>query len=143
MLDKSHKTLNIERMTIVEVTNQLIGHFCQKDTFSAADIQNIKVAKELTTQKDLLVRAALAELTKMEMVRAIGADLWILSAPLNAGGIDLHLSMPVCNEIADVINTDLEAKGVQDRVDALNIHEGHIVALLQILGEILAADTES
>ncbi len=62
---------------------------------------------------------------------------------INANGQEVQLSMPVCNEIASVINTDLEAKGIQDRVDALNLHEGHIIALLAIIDQILNGDSNS
>jgi len=130
-------------MTLVSLTNQLVGILCQKDTISSADFVGIKVAKDIEDRKELLIRAALGALVESGMIRPAGDDLWILVAPLNAAGQEIHLSMPLCNEIASVINTDLEAKGIEDRVDALSLHEGHIVALLAIIDEILNTDPEA
>ena len=130
-------------MTLTSVTNQVVGFLCQKDTISAADFAGIKVAKDLEDRKEPLIRAALALLVESGMLKPAGDDLWILVAPLNAAGQEVHLSMPLCNEIASVINTDLEAKGIEDRVDALSLHEGHIMALLAIIDEILNTDPEA
>jgi hypothetical protein len=130
-------------MTLTHLTNQLVGLLCQKDTISAADFGGIKVAKDVEDRKEPLIRAALALLVEAGMLKPAGEDLWILVAPINAAGQEVHLSMPLCNEIASVINTDLEAKEVEDRVDALNIHEGHIMALLAIIDEILNTDPDA
>ncbi len=129
-------------MTLLPVQNQLIQNFCEKDTFSMADFATVKVVPELNDRKDDIVRAALSNLVEIGMIKAAGEGLWILSQPLNTAGQDVHLSMPICNEIASIINTDLEAKGVEDRVDALNLHEGHIIALISIIDEILGGDPE-
>lgn len=127
-------------MTLLNVTNQIVGALCGKETFSTTDFLPIKIDPKLSDRKDDLIRAALANLVDMGMIRPAGEGLWILCAPLNAQGQDIHLSMPVCNELAAVINTNLEAKGVEERVDALNLHEGHIIGLLQIIDEILNTD---
>ena len=130
-------------MTLIHISNQVIGLLCQKDTISPADFTGIKVAKDLEDRKEPLIRAALATLVEGGMLRPAGDDLWILVAPLNAAGQEVHLSMPVCNEIASVINTSLAAKEIDDRVDALHLHEGHITALLSIIDEILNTDPEA
>lgn len=127
-------------MTLVTLKNQLLGFLCQKDIFSVNDFDSVKLPKELEDQREPLIKAALDDLSSMGMIKPVGATMWILTMPLNAAGQEVHLSMPVCNEIADVINTDLEAKGVEDRVDALNLHEGHIIALLAIIDEILGGE---
>lgn len=130
-------------MTLMTVVNQLVGFFCEKDTFSTDDFLPIKVDPKLADRKDDLIRAALANLVDGGMIRPAGEGLWILCAPLNAQGQEVHLSMPICNEIAAVLNTNLEAKNIDERVDALNLHEGHIVGLLQIIDEILNTDLEA
>ncbi len=130
-------------MTLASVTNQIVGSLCEKDTFSISDFAGVKVAPELADHKDDIVRAALSNLVETGMIKPAGEGLWILSMPINANGQEVQLSMPVCNEIASVINTDLEAKGIQDRVDALNLHEGHIIALLAIIDQILNGDSNS
>ncbi len=130
-------------MTLLAIRSQLVGWLCNHDTFSVSDFVGIKVAKDLEDRKDAIVRAAVAGLVEIGMLQPAGEDLWILSAPLNASGQDVHLSMPLCNEIADVINTDLEAKDIDDRVDPLNIHEGHVMALLSIINELLVNDPDA
>lgn len=130
-------------MTLLPVTNQLVAILCEKEMVSTDDFPTIKVEPKLADRRDDLIRAALSNLSDMGMIRAAGEGLWILCAPLNAQGQEVHLSMPLCNEIASVINTDLEAKDVDERVDALNIHEGHIIGLLHIIDEILNTDSEA
>ncbi len=143
VLDKVHKTLTLEVMTLLNVRNQIVGAFCEKDTFSRDDFAAVKLPKELEPQRKELIEAALGQLVKTELVEPAGPGLWILSSPLNAAGQDVHLSMPLCNEIAEIVNTHLESKGVEDRIDALNIHEGHIIALISIIGEILGNEEEA
>ncbi len=125
-------------MHLTASVNQIVGSLLVKDTFSSEDFATLKVPDELVEHRDGIARAALGLLTDSGMVRPIGPDLWMLTAPLNSAGQDVHLSMAICNEIAAVINDDLESKEIEDRVDALNVHEGHIAALLSILHETLA-----
>lgn len=133
-------------MTLLHIRSQLVSILCQQDTITAADFGQIKVTKDVADHKDALIRAALAELVSMGMLRDAGtpeSGLWILSSPLNAGGQDLHLSMQVANGVAECINTFLDAREMDgDRVDPLNIHEGHVVMLLEILGDVLTTDPD-
>lgn len=126
--------------SLLDIQNQLIGFFLQKSVFSNADIQGIKVDADLVDKKEQAIRACLDTLQEMKIVKKIDDETWVLTAPLNSGGQEVHLSMAVCNEIAEVINMDLEAKDIDDRVSSLEIHEGHIVALLSIINELLSDD---
>lgn len=125
-------------MTLTSILNQLIALFLEKDYISVADFAAVKVDDKLADKREELVRAALKTLEEGGMIRPIGNDSWILVAPLNSAGQDVHLSMPVCNEIAEIINMDLESKGVDERVSSLEIHEGHILGLIGIIGELLS-----
>ena len=127
-------------MTLLSIRNQIVGILLQKDSVSVSDFSGIKVPDDLADRREDLVRTALGTLCEAGAIRPVGNDLWILVSPLNAAGQDVHLSMTVCNEIADVLNTDLAAKEVDEQVDVLNIHEGHIVGLLQIINDILAGE---
>ncbi len=127
-------------MTLVDTRNQIVGRLCQKELFTTDDFAAVKVPADFTAYRDDLVRAALDQLCNAGMIAKVGEHTWVLSEPLNGAGQDVHLSMGLCNEIANVINTNLAAKDVEAQVDALNIHEGHIVALLQIIDEILGAE---
>lgn len=126
--------------SLLDIQNQLIGFFLQKSIFTLSDLQSIKVDADLSDKKEPAVRACLATLDEMKMVKKIDDETWVLTAPLNSSGQEVHLSMAVCNEIADVINMDLESKDIDDRVSSLEIHEGHIIALLSIINELLSDD---
>lgn len=127
-------------MSLLDVQNQLVGFFLQKDVLTAGEFSSIKVSEDLTEKKDGVIRAALSLLVDANMIRKVDEDTWILVAPLNSAGQEVHLSMAVCNEIAEIINIDLESKDIEDRVSSLEIHEGHIVALLSIISELLSKD---
>lgn len=125
-------------MTLLEIRNQLVGHFCQKDTFIADDFDKIKVSKDLGSNREMLVTAALGDLIEIGMIKHVDSGLWILCGPINAAGSDVHLSMHTCNEIADAINTNLASKGIDNKVDVLNIQEIHVVALIEIINELIS-----
>lgn len=130
-------------MTLLHVKNQIVSRLCNRDTFGSNDFSGINVTKDLVDQKDGLIRAALEELEDSGLIKAAGQDFWILSMPLQAAGADVRISMPVCNEIAKTINTFFQAKKIEaDAVDAMNIQEGHIVALLDILNDVISTDVE-
>lgn len=145
-------------MTLLNIRAQLINHFCHCDTFKVSDFTAIGVGKGLESHKDGLIRAALDELAFAGLIRPIPAsgkkgasstphpeaalhDLWILSSPLNSAGQDIHLSMGVANGIAETINTWLNANDLPgDRVDPMSLNEGHIIAILEILDDVLSTD---
>ncbi len=129
-------------MTLLDTRNQIVGRICEKGLFTTDDFLSIKVPAEFAAQRDDLTRAALEQLCNIGMLAKVGDNMWILSDPLNGGGQEVGLSMGVCNEIANVINTFAAAENAEAQVDALNIHEGHIVALLQIIDQILGNETE-
>lgn len=124
-------------MTLLDCRNQIIGLLCQKELITTDDFPSIKVDPAFADRRDDLIRAALDQLCNFGMIAKVGDQTWVLSEPLGGAGQEVQLSMGLCNEIANVINTFAAAKDVEHQVDALNIHEGHIVALLQIIDEIL------
>lgn len=125
---------------LIDVQNQVVGFFLQKDVMTLSDFQAIKVGDDLLEKKTEAIRAALGLLSEAGLVKELDSSTWVLVAPLNSAGQEVHLSMAVCNEVAEVINIDLESKEIDDRVSSLEIHEGHIVALLSIINELLADD---
>lgn len=127
-------------MTLLSVRNQLIGILCQKELITTDDFASIKVDAAFADRRDDLIRAALDQLCNFGLIAKVGDQTWVLSEPLNGAGQEIHLSMGLCNEIANVINTNLAAKEIEHQVDALNLGEGHIVALLQIIDEILGTE---
>lgn len=129
-------------MTIDDIVQQLIIHFCEKDTFT------IEEAGALTLDKALdrvpLILAALRNMEKDGLLTHIdGADngTWILTRPIHHVGQDVGLSIQTCIVIADTIRMFFESGGMEyEPVNPFEIHEGHIRTLLQILNEALDND---
>lgn len=127
-------------MTLLQSTNQVIGALLEKDIFTQADFASIKVDDAMLDRRDDLVRASLATLVEAGMIRPIGTDAWILVAPLNSNGQEVHISMGTCLNIAETLNLYLEAEGIEERVNAMEIHEGHIMHLIEIVAEYLSEE---
>lgn len=130
----------IGQMTLLEIRGQIIGALCISGIFTTDNFIEVKVPKELSDHHDGIIRAALSQLEMVGLVAKAGDNLWVLSEPLASGGQEVHLSLPICNEIANVINTGLRARDIEEQVDPLNIHEGHIATLLSVIDELLSDD---
>lgn len=126
-------------MTLTDIRNQIVDHLCHKDTFTKSDFEAIQLDTEHDDTKDGLIRESLAELCERDLIRKVGElDTWILTEPLNARGQEVGLSMETCNEVAKTINAYLDGNEIKGpRVDALNISEGAIVALIKVIDTLL------
>ncbi len=125
-------------MTLLDIRNQIVSHLCQNDTFSSENFKDIKVDDKFDGEKESLIIAALDNLESINLIRGVSENLWILINPLNSAGQDIHLSMNVCNAIAETVNAFMDANEIKDvKVDPLDIQERDIVELLKIIGEIL------
>lgn len=125
---------------LIEIQNQIVGFFIQNDVMTSSDFQSIKVGNDLADKKDAAIIASLGLLAEAGLIKSLGDNTWILVAPLNSAGQEVHLSMATCDEIANVINMDLQSKDIDDRVNSLEIHEGHILTLLGIIDELLGKE---
>jgi hypothetical protein len=126
-------------ITLLDVRNQLMGIFCQKSVFSENEIDSIKLTEDFNDRKHSIVVAALQQLEEMGLIKQVSEKDWMLTHPIGSSGQEVKMSMQTCNEIANTINTFLKAQNDEDtpRADALNINEGHIITLLQIMDVIL------
>jgi len=126
-------------MTLLDIRNQLIGHFCKEDTFKLDDFTIIKIDDDTTNdQKDGMVRAALKQLVEAEMVTEASKDFWILTVPLGSAGQQVDVPIEIAQAIADCINTYAKANELPiDPVDALNIHAGHLASLVGIINDLV------
>lgn len=125
-------------MTLLDIRNQIISIFCQKDVFVESDFASINVPTEHEAEKASFVLATLDELEENGLVRRASPTTWILTTPLNVQGQEVHISMNTGNAIAATVNTYLDANGHKGpRVDVLNISEGAIFALVQIIDDLL------
>lgn len=134
-------------MTLVEIQNQIIGQLVDKDIVTKEElVHSIKIPKENEAILPELINAALKNLEDTGIVNKIGdVNLnWILRQPLKSMGQTIDLSMETCNEIADVINSFLDANDMKNmRADKLNISEAEIVMLINIINEIASNDPPS
>lgn len=130
-------------MTLFDIRNQLISVLLDQSVITREDFAGITLDEKdkLEDSREAIVRAACDELVSFGLLKSIGEDKWMLAAPLSVVRNELSLSLPVAHGVADIINTFLDANELEgERVDPLAIHEGHIVALLDILGNILDTD---
>lgn len=125
-------------MTLLDIRNQLVGHFCKEDTFSREDFASIKVDEKLSAQRDTLIEAALAQLEDMGMVSVANPNLWILCEPLGSAGQQIDVPIEIAEAIAACINTYVKANDLPlDTVDALNLHAGHLATLIGIVNDLV------
>ena len=129
-------------MTLSDIRYQLINFFCDKDVFGEENLDKIKVSKELESNKKEMVRVTLEDMVKDDMVRKVGDYTYILTIPLQAGGYDVGISNGTCMAIRDIIHTFRQANNLEgEPVDPFEIHEGHIIFLINIIGNLV--ETES
>lgn len=133
-------------MTLLPIQNAIIAVLAEKDTFTAADFNGIPLPEKLEGMRDGLIRAVLADLVAVNMLRAVAPDdnsadgrasLWILSSPLGSNGHQVSISMETSSAIAEEINAFIEATGEEwPEADALNIGEHNILMLLAIVARM-------
>lgn len=129
-------------MTIQYVVNQLIVHFCTKDTFRLDDVESINVEQGLREDHFDIVVAALDELEEKGIVKQVvlgdEPPLWMLTRPMQGVGQDVGLSIQTCILIRDTIEAFHKANGMPyENIDPFMLHEGHIRRLLEIVGDVL------
>lgn len=133
-------------MTLSEVRSQIVAILCRQDTLAPTDFSAIQIADvKLSPHRDTLILAAVEDLVHAGILRPAAKDpvtgegrLWILASPMQFADQTVTISMPVAIDIADTINTFLDAHDFKDdRVDPMGISEQHIVTVLQILSDIL------
>lgn len=125
-------------MTILDIRNQLVGHFCKEDTFCANDFLSIKMDASLEEQRGELVQKALAQLVEAGMVAQIGSELWMLCEPLGSSGQQIDVPIEIAEAIANAINTYIKANDLPlDTVDALNLHAGHLATMVGIISDLV------
>lgn len=129
-------------MNLSDVRNQIIGVFCEKPVFEASDIECVKLPKIMNDKRQEIVTAALLQLQETGLIRKVAEDYWMLNHPIGSSGQEIKLSLNTCNNVAETINTFLKAQGDDEtpRADSLNLNEGHIITLLQILDMVLMED---
>ena len=130
-------------MTLTDITNQIIGELRKNEVLNESNLKDaLNIPKEFEDKADKIIKTSLKELEKTGFIVKIeGTNDWFLKQPLKASGQSVDISMETCNEIADVINAFLDAQGTKGaRADKLNITEGEIIMIFNILDNIMVND---
>jgi hypothetical protein len=131
-------------MTLLDIQNQIVNHFSSSSSsFSlAANLAAIKVPATFSEHKAAMVKAVMAELEKMGMVKPLDAETWILTSPLGSNGQQIEISYALSNAIAEEIKAYADANDLEWTVDPLNLHEGNFLMLLAIINDLRSDDPE-
>lgn len=127
-------------MTLVDISNQIIENLVKSEKFTRSDFDNIKIPKDIEDDRENLVLNALSALEDDGFIIKISSNLWLLTIPIGTNGQNVTIGLKCANAIASTINPYLESRGSEHRVDKLNILEEDIIALIQIIGELLNDD---
>ena len=128
-------------MTVLNVVNQLIIHFCEKDVFTLEDFDNLSIDSSLEGHRHTLILTALDDMESRNLLRQVGSGVWMLTEPIRALGQDVGISIQTSILIGDTIESYMKANDLPfDKVDPFNIHEGHILRILEIVNDILNKD---
>jgi len=135
-------------MTLVEITNLILSKFNNNDIIEYEDLNaSMKFPPELEHKKSCMILAGLKKLEDSGVITCLDktpsslSNSWILSQPLRSQGQTIDLTMETCNEIAEIINSFLDAHDVKGvRADKLNIQEQEIAMLINIINDVITTD---
>lgn len=134
------------KMTLLEIRNQIVGLFVQRDTFIIPDhLDQIQVSESQKGVKLELVKLALADLKESKFCQAILSEngeqaIYTLSSPIYSDGQDIRISMPTANAVAEIVNSYAEQLGDDSMIcDKMSIQDQDIQFLCLIIGNLLEA----
>lgn len=138
-------------MTLLNVRNQILGLFTDRDTLTTADFAAIKLTEELEPHREAIVRTVLQDLSESGMIRdlkAPGQDLasaWVLTCALGSAGQQVGISLELAASIAEEVNAYRDANDLTEEwpeTDALAINENSVLMLLDIIGDLRHEDSD-
>jgi hypothetical protein len=124
--------------TLVQIKHALLDFFTQEDTIHPeTQAEVVKFECEDKSLKAALVRAALEELEKDDIVRKVVVDtsrsVWVLVKPLSMYQRPIICGYDTIGAVANCINEFLKAGGNErDLVDATQLNETNIQTLVLI-----------
>jgi hypothetical protein len=129
-------------MTIVEIKNQIIGHFYEHDSFNLeSDGPKIELSDDLSPSRVEVLRAVLADLEALTMIKRVASganEIWILAQSFGSFNQSVVISAPVGEAICDQINWFRDANDIGgDIPDKTKITEADILNLCNIIEVIL------
>ena len=128
-------------MTIVEIKNQIITHFGDKNSFNIeTDGGKIELSEDLASFRADVIKAVMTDLEGVGMIKRIATtqDLWVLTQSFGSFSQNVTISAGVGEVIADQINWFREGNDITDDVcDKTNITESDLLMLCNIIVSIL------
>ncbi len=129
-------------MTIVEIKNQIMGHFYEHDSFNLdADAAKIELSDDLAAIRRELVISVLNDLETIGIVKRVvsgASELWILNQSFESLNQSVVISAPVGEAICEQINGFREANDIGgDAPDKTKITEADLLNLVNIIQVLL------
>lgn len=134
-------------MTIVEIKNQLISHYYDKNVFDLEiDGPTIQLSDELESVRKEVIESVLSELAALGMVKIIESaqkSIWVLTQSFDSFNQTVVLSAAASEIIGDIINEFRSANEISgDVCDKTKISESDIMNLVNICQVLLETDLD-
>ncbi len=134
-------------MTIIEIKNQLISHFYDKNVFDVeTDSPKIQLSDELESVRKEVIESVLAELAASGMVKQVASaqkNVWLLTQSFDTFNQTVVLSAAASEVIGDTINQFREVNDIPgDTCDKTKITEADIMNLINILHVLIESDLD-
>ncbi len=104
-------------MTLIEIKNQLLGHFTQFDTFSIPkQYKTVKVGEEQEKHREQIVTLVLKQMAKDGLIEPVEnkegiIDTYVLIYPVTHQRYDINVSLTTSNLIGEIINQFANSTG--------------------------------
>lgn len=134
-------------MTIVEIKNQLISHFYDKNVFDMdEDGPKIRLSDDLEGVRKEVINTVLAELASVNVVKRVDSStksVWLLTQSFDSFNQSVVLSAAASEIIADTINDFRDANDIPgDTCDKTKIMEADIMNLINICHALLESGAD-
>ncbi len=134
-------------MTIVEIKNQLISHFYDKNVFDMdIDGPKVRLDDDLESVRKEVIHTVLLELAAINVVKKVDSaekSIWLLTQSFDSFNQTVVLSAAASEIIADTINDFREANDIPgDTCDKTKIMEADIMNLINICHALLESGVD-
>lgn len=125
-------------MTIIEIKNQLISHFYDKDVFDMEiDGPKIRLSDDLERVRKEVINTVLFDLEAINVIKKVESaekSVWMLTQSFDSFNQSVVLSASASESIAETINDFRDANDIPgDTCDKTKITEADIVNLVNII----------
>lgn len=134
-------------MTIIEIKNQLISHFYDKNVFDMeVDAPKIRLSDELEPVRKEVIETVLYDLMAANLTRKVQSaqrSVWLLTQPFDSFNQSVIISASAAEIISDTINDFRDVNDIPgDLCDKTKIVEADIMNLINIVHVLLDSDPD-